>query len=98
MAAARQDKVCSAAQSSQPLAAGSISVATIQDIVRSAAKTDKNRRSLGRCIRDFSVSLYFLALNWKPCLLFDFGAASDDTLLSIRETGCSFTYWTVLND
>ena len=60
-------------------------LAAIQDIVRSAAQVARNR-ALARRSHDFAASLYFLARNWKPSLLFDFGAASNDTLLAIRET------------
>lgn len=59
-------------------------MAIIQDIVRAAARGDKNRSLLRSC-HTFSASLYFLARRWKPCLLFDFGSASNDLLLNIRQ-------------
>lgn len=58
------------------------SLATIQDLVNSAARKARNRALVRRC-RDLAVGLYFLARNWKPCLLFDFGPATDDLLLSL---------------
>jgi hypothetical protein len=61
-------------------------LAAIEDIVRQAAKAAKNREQMRRC-RDFAASLYFLAQNWKPCLLFDFGTADNELLLTIRNVG-----------
>ncbi len=60
------------------------SVADILDMIRGTARRDKNPGLLRRS-RDLAVSLYFLAQDWKPCLLFDFCAASDETLLAFRK-------------
>ena len=60
------------------------SMADILNMIRGTARRDKNPGLLRRS-RDLAVSLYFLAQDWKPCLLFDFCAASDETLLAIRD-------------
>jgi hypothetical protein len=60
------------------------SVTDILDMIRGTARRDKNPGLLRRS-RDLAVSLYFLAQDWKPCLLFDFCAASDETLLAFRK-------------
>jgi hypothetical protein len=60
------------------------SMADILNMIRGTARRDKNPGLLRRS-RDLAVSLYFLAQDWKPCLLFDFCAASDETLLAFRK-------------
>jgi hypothetical protein len=65
------------------------SVTDILDMIRGAARRDKNPGLLRRS-RDLAVSLYFLAQDWKPCLLFDFCAASDETLLAFRKAAAGF--------
>ncbi len=60
------------------------SLADILETIRGTARRDKNPGLLRRS-RDLAVSLYFLAQDWKPCLLFDFCAASDETLLAFRK-------------
>jgi hypothetical protein len=60
------------------------SVTDILNMIRGTARRDKNPGLL-RKSRDLAVSLFFLVQDWKPCLLFDFCAASDETLLAFRK-------------